>query len=345
MAGMGPDASTADTTGTGRTWAVPAALTPWAVSGSECGPDCYCDSGIGSAYDSGIHLWSVFSGRSSSLQMDDIDWESWGLIRPTLGFAGDDPQLGESRAEDAEARAALHDEIIASQLDSVAPASGRPRLVILGGGAGSGKTTLLQLLRRNGHAPEAGSCVEVNPDALKEHLPEFRRLQQANDARAAAVVHEESSRLRHRLMDAALAKGADIVLDVTMANRARGLKAIGEAQKNDYDVSLFAATIGAELAVYRTVRRGLATGRHVPIASVIISHKGFSQAFPGYLRVLPHVELWDMEIQESEPIYKWEGGSERIRHTIPYGRFLKKTSLNVDARRPEELYEQTSIQA
>jgi hypothetical protein len=60
---------------------------------------------------------------------------------------------------------------------------------------------------------------------------------------------------------------------------------------------------------------------------------GFSQAFPGYLRGLPDIELRDMEIQESQPIDKWEGASERIRHTISFGRFLKKGSLNVDARR------------
>lgn len=208
--------------------------------------------------------------------MDDIDWESWGLIQPRIGLDNGDPTPHDIQARHNPDRAALRGEIVTRFLDPVLPAADNPRLFILGGGSGSGKTTLLAFLRRRGDIPMTGRCVDINPDEIKACIPEYQTLRQKGDARAADVVHEESSRVRGLLMAAALAKGVDIVLDVTMANRARGLKAIGDAIGDGYQIALFGATIGAELAVYRVVRRGLSTGRHVPISSVLSSHKGFS---------------------------------------------------------------------
>lgn len=195
-------------------------------------------------------------------------------------------------------RKALHDAIIEDFLaGKIAPPEGeQPIFSVLGGGPAAGKSTLVN----SGLFPALSdpTAVLVNADEIKDRLPEYgQMLNHPNpDTRkeAAAIVHEESSYLAKRLMDAVYTGGFHVVLDGTGDSSPKSMtKKIEEARSNGYLVNGYYTTVPTEDAYQRMMARGKKTGRYVPERILRGTHKSVSQVLPEIASSFDEVGLYD----------------------------------------------------
>ena len=206
----------------------------------------------------------------------------------------------------------------------------------MGGGSASGKGTLLKLLKSAGVVP-GRDVLKINPDAIKEKLPEYQKIIAKGDSRAATVVHEESKEIAESIFGRAIDQRLNIILDRTMCNKETGLRTIKQAKAAGYEVSLYATTVDIQIAIERAVKRAQQTNRYVPIDALIATHRGFSEAFPAYAEIVDSAELWDTEGERSDPIAVVEDGKFDVLDHAAYDQFLSRKHLNIKAKQPDEV--------
>ena len=219
-----------------------------------------------------------------------------------------------------EERAALHDKIIDDVLKGYIP-SDDPTYTMLGGGPASGKTTALGKI--------AGASdplvANIDPDAIKGMLPEYRARVAAKDETAAAFVHEESSYLAKRVQQAAFERRIPVLLDGTGDGSEAGLLAKIEAAKaSGYKVRGFYATISVDEAIQRSEARAARTGRKVPEEKIRFTHAKVSQAFPIAASNMDEIELYDTTDRTPRQIARGEGGTLTVLDEDAYTEFLGK---------------------
>jgi predicted ABC-type ATPase len=169
-----------------------------------------------------------------------------------------------------------------------------PNALFMAGGPASGKTMTLD------ENPELlpDDYVHVDPDAIKEHLPEFRDLRAEKDRYAASAVHLESGDIAARLADEAEALGLNSVIDGTGDSRtADFIRQLQRKHDAGYDVSVLYATTPTDEAVRRAVVRAEETGRFVPVPAVREQHAKVSRnfAFVAELPWLDNIDVFDDE--------------------------------------------------
>ena len=192
---------------------------------------------------------------------------------------------------------------------------------MLGGGPASGKTTALGKI--------AGASdplvANIDPDAIKGMLPEYRARVAAKDETAAAFVHEESSYLAKRVQQAAFERRIPVLLDGTGDGSEAGLLAKIEAAKaSGYKVRGFYATISVDEAIQRSEARAARTGRKVPEEKIRFTHAKVSQAFPIAASNMDEIELYDTTDRTPRQIARGEGGTLTVLDEDAYTEFLGK---------------------
>lgn len=214
----------------------------------------------------------------------DAKGDNFGQPVPPRALADDDPLLTPTASINTPERKALRDRIVDSFFEGkTAPTDRKPVLYLMGGGGGSGKGTIKKRLVALGLVDVDGA-VDLDPDEIKtEHIPEYGRIVQAGDSRAAATTHEESSDLAKRVRERALKGGFDLVLDSTLGNAEKGMKIIADAKAAGYRVVLYGVTVDPRAAVVRASKRAKKSWRYVPVADLLKAHKGFANAFSDYL--------------------------------------------------------------
>lgn len=218
-------------------------------------------------------------------------------------------------------RQALHDKIVNDNLMGI-KSSQEPTFTMLGGGPASGKTTELGSIAGVG---SRGSAT-VNPDAIKELLPEYNKMLAAKNAEAAAFVHEESSYIAKRVQAAGFERKIDMVLDGTGdGGDSSLLLKINNAKENGYTVRGVYATITVDEAIIRSTSRAVKSGREVPIEVIAVTHARVSKAFPTAAKYMDQVDLYDTTVRNTPRIIaKGEGGILRVLDEGSYEEFLRK---------------------
>lgn len=202
-----------------------------------------------------------------------------------------DPRLTVTSRINTPEREALRARIVDSFFEGKTP-SASPTTTVMAGGGGAGKGTIKRALIETG-VLEPSNAIDVDPDEIKAMLPEYDALIALGDSRAAATVHEESSMLAERVMARALEGGFDLVVDKTMSKSKTGNEIIDQSQSLGRAVRMFGVTIDPRVAVVRALRRAEATGRFVPIGTLLSAHKGFAGAVGGYLEKVDEAILFD----------------------------------------------------
>jgi HK97 family phage prohead protease len=207
----------------------------------------------------------------------------------------------------------LHRKII----DTIVPQSAKkpegrsPILHILGGGPASGKSTML---KKGGLEIEPGA-VEINPDTIKEMLPEYNELLDAGSKDAARFVHDESSAIGGLALKIAESRGLDIVLDGTGDGKMENLQAkLDRARELGYTIKAHYASNSLENARIGAEGRYKNTGRWVPEDVVTDTHRMVSQVFPAALKqnMFDEAQLYDTNIKgTARPVlsYTKNGGT------------------------------------
>ena len=88
-----------------------------------------------------------------------------------------------------------------------------PYTLFMAGGSGVGKSTILAELAKRGELPP--NSVYINPDDIKEMLPEYEELVNRGSKYAAFAAHEESSTISKKILDQARLRGYNVILDGT----------------------------------------------------------------------------------------------------------------------------------
>ena len=186
-------------------------------------------------------------------------------------------------------RQALHDQIIREFVENI-PVSNDPTVHMLGGGPAAGKSTMLK--SGNLTVPEGGvDAVLVNPDEMKERLPEYRQMVQAKDETAASFVHEESSYLAKRAMKAAIQRGQDVLVDGVGVNYGKMMKVADPAGYKTKGYYAFLPNV--DEAVARANARAAKTGRAVPEAYIREKHAEVSGIFEDAASKMASMVLYD----------------------------------------------------
>lgn len=210
-----------------------------------------------------------------------------------------------------------------------APADRKPIAYLMGGGGASGKGTIKRQLRAEGLV-DGADTVGLDADEIKEMIGEYQQIIDAGDSRAAKTVHEESSALSKRIKAKAIAGRFDMVLDVTLGDKAKGIKAIQELKDAGYEVRLFGVTIKPETAVIRAGLRAESSKRYVPYDALLHAHKGFADGWETYADMADVAVLYENTDGRKKLAEKVDG--ELVLHDEQaYNEFAERRNINEGA--------------
>ena len=228
----------------------------------------------------------------------------------------------------SEERQALHDSIVKKAIEGV-PKSADQTFYMLGGGPAAGKTTMIERGDIAIPSVEKKQAVLVNPDVVKESLPEYKPLV---DKKTAQFTHEESSFISKRIQNEALANGQDIVLDSTgNSSYDKALSKVSKAKEMGYKVKGYYATVSVAEALRRNENRAKETGREVPASVLIDTHASVSRIFPRFSSQFDEVKLFDTSRGARLIAQRSLGSQIDIKDVNAYNSFLAKAGIEDQA--------------
>jgi predicted ABC-type ATPase len=229
----------------------------------------------------------------------------------------------------SEERTRLHARLVR---DIVSGTGERTRLeaVLYAGGPASGKTSLLERMGPS----KADGFVGLNPDAVRERLPEYREWTAAGDLDAAVRTQAEASMIAKIAADAAIDLRKSLFIDaVGWDDRGQFSSTIHRLLDLGYAVTVRYATVPVALAREREAKRARDTGRKVPPEVLTDGHREVSRGFQRVARIPGiRIEVYDMSGAEPELIAEGIGdadagaGGLTVHDTGGYHRFLEKAN-------------------
>lgn len=193
-------------------------------------------------------------------------------------------------------RQQFNDDIVASYVaKSSRHDAEKPIAVFTGGGSGSGKSTILEKLVQSDSFYNKVAVVDSDDIKTKAYYSDFLAYNAQDDGSAAARLHEESSNVAKRAVEAIQNAGNDYVKDGTLSNYEKVKAQILDAKSKGYETRIVHVTIPVEEAIERAQERGKRTGREVPLDKIIQTHKDSTQTFIRLLNdgIVDDVKLYD----------------------------------------------------
>lgn len=224
---------------------------------------------------------------------------------------GDPLGLGKYSDFQSPGRRAYEQRVIAEELAAGAKGD---QAVFMSGGPASGKTSLLR--KQFG---EAKGFVVVDPDRIKGTDPVMEIGVAMGMRQAAALAHENSSRLSKEVFAAARDNGLNVLMDGTGANADKYIKQMEDLKSKGYQVTLLAQHVPEEVGVKRAMDRADRSGRYVPEEFIKHAYEVIPGNFERLAQVADRATLNDGE--SNQPIMYYESGrlagGDR-RRTIEY---------------------------
>jgi predicted ABC-type ATPase len=187
---------------------------------------------------------------------------------------------------------------------------GRPLAIVMMGGPGSGKSTMMKK-----DYPDRSGFVEVDPDGMKERLPEYLLAVANSDKLAAARSHEESSTaITDRLKKLAIEGRYNVVLDGTGKNANKYEAMMRDLKAKGYEVRLMMPHIPLEVGVKRVRDRAHRNGRFVPTPVVEEAYASIPGNFERLAKIADYAVLRDGTTTDQagnltmESIMEYRGG-------------------------------------
>lgn len=210
-----------------------------------------------------------------------------------------------------ERKASVHDPIVRAAVDGVqAPGLGEPKVAYFTmGGPGSGKSASLRNV-------DTSKYVKVDPDAIKEKLPEYQQAiadRNATYSHAAAMVHEEASDVAKRIYLESLAAGKHVLVDGTGVSAESLARKMDVAKAAGYHVHLaFTHLDDVNEAQRRIDSRADATGRTVPREYVEKAYKAIPRNFANIAKHADSFEVHDSSKRDSPTVWSKTPEAEHI---------------------------------
>lgn len=222
-----------------------------------------------------------------------------------------------------EERLSLHKQIIRQILDKK-DYSKSNQVFMLGGAPANGKSSFLESL----FCPYPATALKIDPDEIKEKLPEYTFMLNNKEPLAAAIVHEESSLISKKLKSAAMAKGIDLILDGVADDTIQKRKEVfDELKEHNYYVRVDYVSLDSTLSLQIARKRAEETGREVPESYVKTMNRAIAQLVPEIIEneYFDEFYLWDTN-DHLKPvlILKQENGKLQLENPQLLGSFIKK---------------------
>lgn len=169
-----------------------------------------------------------------------------------------------------------------------------PVAILTIGGPGSGKSSVT-------HA--YAGMVRVDPDQIKEMMPLYRALVACRAPNAAAIVHEESTRISERLLNAAVSARTSVLVDGTGKNLPKMINLIRRLKSIGYNVRLVYVEIDPQVAWERIRDREHVTGRSVPTEVVQEAYTKIPSNFAVLRNMVDYVSHFQNNGQEPKLVF------------------------------------------
>lgn len=227
-------------------------------------------------------------------------------------------------------RQVLHQHIISYFMSEDNLNNNDPEAILLGGGTASGKSKLAKLLI-SGYAADEINLIRIDPDEIKNLIPEFRSVQAFNPEIAADFVHDESSDIANDLLSLCIRKKVSFIYDGTMKNFPKYQKLINRLINEGYTVTASVVDVPIEVAREREHLRYLETKRKVNEDVLLESHRSVPETFYNLKDLVHEYIVYDatedgviVEIAE-----KTEDGVEIIHDAEKLERFYEKSGIKL----------------
>jgi predicted ABC-type ATPase len=183
----------------------------------------------------------------------------------------------------------------------ISGATAGDQAVFMSGGPASGKTSLL-----NKQFGDAKGFAVIDPDRLKGYDPVMVIGVAMGMREAAALAHENSSRLSKQLYATVRNQGLNMLMDGTGANSEKYINQIQELKRKGYKITLLAQHVEEEVGIDRALKRADLTGRYVPPEFIRHAYEVIPGNFERIARVADSATLNDG--QSNEVIMQYQDG-------------------------------------
>ncbi len=175
-------------------------------------------------------------------------------------------------------RAALHKKIVDVRMQAGA-SDEKPRLIFTAGPAGAGKSFVASALEKL-DLLDVSRFIWIDPDAIKEDIPEYKDLKQTKPEDAASLVHRESGHIQEELFEQALRSKKNIIVDGTLLGKDWWVSEFRRIRQShpEYAISIISVNAPEEILLQRVEARGKVTGRFVPRDLVIKMSSGVRES-------------------------------------------------------------------
>lgn len=199
-------------------------------------------------------------------------------------YGPEEPSPDPKFPEYATDRAANHDALIAAELENKTAPEGDPHALFTGGGPASGKTTVLRA-NRDLLAPAEAHTVHIDVDEIQSrmknfNMPEYEAMRLTKDHYAAAAVHREAGDIAAKLVQAALDKGLNVIIDGTGdSDPGEFSQQLLDMKDKGYTVDVLYVNRSTDLSEAANIKRAEDTGRFVPLPVLRDQHIKVSKNF------------------------------------------------------------------
>jgi hypothetical protein len=221
------------------------------------------------------------------------------------------------------ARAAFRKKVV---MDVVKPAKASTNTVqILGGAPANGKSTF----EKSKYFKKAPGTLTINPDTMKERIPEYNQLLKAGDATAAGFAHEESSTMGKDAIRELLRRKKDFVLDGVNGGKVSKVAAKFAGYRDGGRNRLIGnyCTLDNSTAQKLMMIRGKKTGRYIPQGYFTEMQTTMPSTVKGIIdnKLLDEFYLWDTNTKGvPNLILKQIDGKTTMYNEKLWQRFLRK---------------------
>jgi predicted ABC-type ATPase len=154
----------------------------------------------------------------------------------------------------------------------------------------------------------------VDPDWVKDRIPEYQKALEASARDAALMAHEESSYLAKQIRDKAIEEGYPVMVDGTGRNAETYENLIDRLHANGYEVHLVMADLDEETGFARMKTRAEDCGRYVPESFVKDAYRNIPGNFERIAKKADTFDLYDTRGNTAKLVWSRDeaGGSDTV---------------------------------
>lgn len=175
-----------------------------------------------------------------------------------------------------EERQLQQDRWIDEYLNGFQSAPKSPLLLYTAGAMGAGKSHSLKKL-----SPDMKNTLLIDPDKFKEMIPEYQDLKRTDPMNAGTIVHKESGILCEIILEEALNRSLNIVVDGSMINyewHIDQFKRIRSVYPQYMTIEIMFVRAEWDIILSRAIQRGEVTGRKIKEEKLRITFEGIPKS-------------------------------------------------------------------